>query len=83
MGTSLVDMYAKCECMEDDAQEREQQDAILKCNHLECIVLGHVKCKKYVEGTLNIFNKCNMKCVWIYFIINQMDEYCANSEGCN
>ncbi len=50
-------MYAKCGCMEDDAQEFEQQDAILKCNHLGCIVLGRVKCRKYVEGTLNICNK--------------------------
>ncbi len=57
VGISLVDMYAKCGCMEDDAQEFEQQDAILKCNHLGCIVLGRVKCRKYVEGTLNICNK--------------------------
>ncbi len=67
VGSSLVDMYAKCGSMED--AQSVQQDAVSRCGHLECHGIGTCEMQPRAEGT-NYLDKCNwMVCDQALFLL--------------
>jgi hypothetical protein len=60
VGSSLVDMYAKCGSMED--AQSVQQDAVSRCSHLECHGIGTCEMQPRAEGTGTIWTNATGWC---------------------